>query len=172
MGKKPRIFSASSASNTTPLVLKFKRQHRKPYHAIEKNLKNPLKFKLIKKPPTLIVQPHQNKQEVIQQQPQKEALADQPVEVHPAAASSQILIPKKRGRPSKKPSALETIKDEPNPIIPADTKTIKITEEEDEDKPIKSPSPKRRMTSPQASTASTSTPTTSSSTLTSPKHSS
>ena len=64
--KKPRIFSASSSvtSNTkSSLVLKLKREHRKPYHAIEKNLKNPLKFKLIKKPPTLVVDPNQNKQE-------------------------------------------------------------------------------------------------------------
>ena len=64
-----------------------------------------------------------------------------------AESPAQVLLPKKRGRPSKKPSsALETINDEPeHPIAEFDTKTkIKITEE---DKPIKSPSPKRRMMS-------------------------
>ena len=67
--KRPRIFSASSSNNTN-LVLKFKREHRKPYHAMEKNLKNPFKFKLVKKPPTLVVEPKQSKQEKQQRQSQ------------------------------------------------------------------------------------------------------
>merc|ERR1712045_1070854 len=106
--KRPRIFSASSSNNTN-LVLKFKREHRKPYHAMEKNLKNPFKFKLIKKPPTLVVEPKQSKQE--KQQQQSQVLEPVAVPAHQALASA-----KKRGRPSKKPSSAPddlNIKDEP-----------------------------------------------------------
>merc|ERR1712045_447699 len=140
--KRPRIFSASSSNNTN-LVLKFKRDH-----AMEKNLKNPFKFKLVKKPPTLVVEPKQSKQE--KQQRQSQVLESVAVPAHQVLASA-----KKRGRPSKKPSSVlddSTIKDEPElPNIASKldntkTKRVKISQdqEEEENKPIKSHSPPKR----------------------------
>ena len=133
--KRRKTFSVVNGNNTE-MKLKITREHRKPYHVIEKNIKNPLKLKLLKKPAN-VIEPEENVEQF------ENCSINQPE--HNQTTTSEInevpvnfgITPKKRGRPSKKDSPKDEI-----------TTVDEIGHKLEKEQPSKSPSPKRRMLSP------------------------
>ena len=136
--KRRKTFSVDNGNNTG-MKLKITREHRKPYHVIEKNIKNPLKLKFLKKPAN-VIELEENVEQI------ENCSINQP---EPNQTTSEIneipgnfgITPKKRGRPSKKDSAKDEI-----------TTVDEIDHKLEKEQPSKSPSPKRRMLSPSNTT--------------------
>ena len=135
--KPPKCYQSTQGGKG--LTLRISRQHRKPYHAIEKVGGNPLKLKLIRKPPD--IEQVSEEQIIESEEPIQAALIIETTTTAPPT------IPKKRGRPAKK--AIESVSTASS-TNEAATENVKpdIKVEDSEDQPIKSPSPKRRMLSP------------------------